>query len=73
MKETICTVILITQPMLCSNISATKRVITHVTIKSLAGILVNNYAVMKSVKILTVEEGAYIKLLRPFSLRLSYK
>lgn len=38
MKDTICTVILITQPMLCSNISATKGVITHVTIKSLAGI-----------------------------------
>lgn len=69
MKETICTVILITQALLCSNISATKRVITHVTIKSLAGIPANNYAVMKSVKILTVEGGAYIKLLRHFSLR----
>lgn len=57
MKVTICTVILRTQPMLCSNISATKRVITHVTIKSLAGIPANNYAVMKSVKILTVEGG----------------
>ena len=52
--------------MLCSNISATKRVIMHVTIKSLAGIPANNYAVMKSVKILTVEGRAYIKLLRPF-------
>ena len=41
--------------MLCSNISTTKRVITHVTIKSLAGFLANNYAVMKSVKILIVE------------------
>lgn len=73
MKATICTVVLITQPMLCSNISATKRVITHVTIKSLAGIPANNYAVMNSVKILTVERGAYIKLQRPFSLWLSYK
>jgi len=67
MKDTVSTVILIIQPMLCSNISSTKRVITHVTIKPLAGILTNNYAVMKSVKILTAEGGAYIRLLRPFS------
>lgn len=54
--------------MLCSNISATKHVITHVTIKSLEGISANNYAVKKSVKILTIEGGANMKLLRPFSL-----
>lgn len=60
--------------MLCSNISATKRVITHVTIKSLAGIPVNNYAVMKSVKILTVEGGCLHQIAEAFfSLRLSYK
>lgn len=53
--------------MLCSNISATKHVITHVTIKSLEGISANNYAVKKSVKIL-IEGGANMKLLRPFSL-----
>lgn len=67
-KDSICTVIIITQPMLCSNISATKHVITHVTIKSLEGISANNYAVKKSVKILTIEGGANMKLLRPFSL-----
>lgn len=66
MKDTICTLIVIMQPVLCTNISSTKRVITHVTIKPLAGIPANNYAVMKSVKILTAEWGAYIKLLRSF-------
>lgn len=66
MKDTICPLIVIMQPVLCTNISSTKRVITHVTIKPLAGIPANNYAVMKSVKILTAEWGAYIELLRPF-------
>lgn len=55
MKDTICPLIVIMQPVLCTNISSTKRVITHVTIKPLAGIPANNYAVMKSVKILTAE------------------
>lgn len=66
MKDTICPLIVIMQPVLCTNISSTKRVITHVTIKPLAGIPANNYAVMKSVKILTAEWGAYIELLRHF-------
>lgn len=66
MKDTICPLIVIMQPVLCTNISSTKRVITHVTIKPLAGIPANNYAVMKSVKILTAEWGTYIELLRPF-------
>lgn len=66
MKDTICPLIVIMQPELCTNISSTKRVITHVTIKPLAGIPANNYAVMKSVKILTAEWGAYIELLRSF-------
>lgn len=66
MKDTICPLIVIMQPVLCTNISSTKRVITHVTIKPLAGIPANNYAVMKSVKILTAEWGAYIELLMPF-------
>lgn len=73
MHSTICAVTVIIKLKLGSSVSSTKRVITHVTIKPLAGILANNYAVMKSVKILTAERGAYIKLLSSFSLQLSYK
>lgn len=73
MQDTFCAVMVIIKPKLRSSVSSTKHVITHVTIKPLAGILANNYAVTKSVKILTTQRGAYIKLLSSFSLQLSYK